>query len=91
MTTRAEIAQWLDELYSPGSGPYTDSDKTYSHMIVACDTFDYEDYPVYVEAGKLQERLDEIGKDSFGKVIEVYSANYDRDAQLGERRAFHYD
>ena len=38
MTTKHEIAQWFDRGVSEGA----------THMIVVCDTFDHEDYPVYV-------------------------------------------
>lgn len=41
MTTREDIERWLN-----------DAPKGATHMIVVCDTFDYEDYPVYVMPGE---------------------------------------
>jgi len=37
-TTKEDIQRWLD--YGKESGA--------THVIVVCDTFDWEDYPVYV-------------------------------------------
>jgi hypothetical protein len=81
-----EITRWVDELFNPGSGPWTDADKEYSHLVVRVDWFDYEDYPIFIEKGKLQE---ELAKDTKDRIMEVYSVNHDRDAQLRERRAYY--
>lgn len=91
-TSRDDIARWLKELYEPGSGPYSDKGKTYTHMIVACDTFDYEDYPVFIaEDEDVRERAAEINKQDFGRVMEVYSRNHTAEEQLAEHRVFRYD
>lgn len=37
-TTKADIAQWMEEGKTKGA----------THLIVVCDTFDWEDYPVFV-------------------------------------------
>lgn len=63
-------------------------------MIVVCDSFDYEDYPVYVKKGedvraKHKEYID--GKHSMQRVMEVYSLNQDKEKQLNEHRAFNFD
>lgn len=82
MTTKNTIREWLTR----------DTVKKCTHMLVVCDTFSYEDYPVYVSKG---ESVKEIyakfnGKD-MQRVEEVYSFNHDIEKQLGEKRAFHYD
>ena len=41
-TTRNEIRGWLKRGQRQKA----------THVIVVCDTFDHEDYPVYIEAGK---------------------------------------
>jgi len=60
-------------------------------MIVVCDTFDYEDYPVFV--GK-DEDVRAVEKEYDGinmqKVMEVYNLKINIDAQLNEKRAFNY-
>ncbi len=40
--SRADIKRWFRNGKKNGA----------THMIVVCDTFDYEDYPVYVEKGE---------------------------------------
>ncbi|MBI1957129.1 MAG: hypothetical protein HYS44_01585 [Candidatus Niyogibacteria bacterium] len=76
-TTKEDIAGWFREGQQQGA----------THMIVACDTFDWEDYPVFVMPGEdVREKAAE-----HEKVMEVYSLSQDMDAQLNEYRAFHYD
>ena len=82
-TTRQEIKRWLEEGKSMGA----------THMIVACDTYDWSDYPVFVMPGEdVRKKAEEYenGK-NMRKLMEVYSFNYDIDKQLREDRAFHYD
>ena len=63
----------------------------YSHVIIVCDTFDYEDYPVYVENGEdinqLVEKYNDYNKMS--KIMEIYNYNLDLENQLNEDRAYH--
>lgn len=63
-----------------------------THMIVVCDSFDHDDYPVYVEHGQdpWAKANEYAGKDE-QRVMEVYALHLDMDAQLAETRAFHYD
>ena len=64
-------------------------DEKQTHMIVVCDCYDYEDYPVYV--GK-DEDVREIEKYYNGKelqaIMEVYNLRMDLDSQMEEYRAF---
>lgn len=82
MTTGAEINGWLDRLYS---------DDNLTHMIVVCDTYDYEDYPVYVS--KVENVRDKRNSynGNMQRVMEVYSKNHDRQEQLRAMRTFNYD
>ncbi len=60
-------------------------------MIIVCDTFDYEDYPVYVtseqDVRKVKEGFD--GK-NMQKVMEVYKLSMDIEEQLAQTRSFNY-
>lgn len=76
-TTIDEIRAWLEDGKTRGA----------THMIVATDTFDWSDYPVYVAAGE-DVRKKVAGEE---KVMEVYSFALDLEEQLRERRAFHPD
>lgn len=53
-----------------------------THMIVVCDTFDYEDFPVYVAPDQnVQEILRRRG-DNMERVMEVYNLAMDKETQL---------
>ena len=65
-----------------------------THMIVVCDTFKYEDFPVYVLRGAhvhelVKQHSEPIAK--MLKVMEVYSYGRDLEEQLREHRAYHLD
>jgi len=79
--TRDEIAAWFDRGVALGA----------THMIVVCDTFSYEDYPVFVKPEEdVRARETEFAEQSMQKIMEVYDLKRDRDAQLAEHRAFNY-
>lgn len=81
-TTRVEIARWFQEGVEQGA----------THMIIVCDTYDWEDFPVYVDPMEdVREKYAEHDGKNMEKVMEVYSLFQDMDAQLSERRAFHFD
>lgn len=80
-TTRDDIRGWLQR----------GKDKGASHVLVVCDTFDWSDYPVFVMPGEdARKRADENNGPNMTKLMEVYKLDMDWDAQIGERRAFHY-
>lgn len=92
MTAVGTISGWFDEGVVKGA----------THMIVVCDTFDWSDYPVYVMPGEdARTKSFQYGSDdgsglprderNMQKVMEVYSLALPKDAQLLERRAFHYE
>jgi hypothetical protein len=59
-------------------------------MVVVCDTFDHEDYPVYAkdETECRKQLADHHGK-NMQRVMEVYDLRLDKSAQIGERGAWH--
>ncbi len=81
MTTRAEIEEWL-----------TRGKEGNTHMVVVCDTFSWEDYPVFVTKGEdVHEVVAKYDGKNMQKVMEVYSYNHDIEAQLNQNRAFNFD
>lgn len=83
-TTQAEIREWLERAKKNGA----------THVIVVCDTYDHEDYPVEVKPGEdVKHRTAEYSGPNMQRVMEVYSltGKHDVEAQLAEHRAFHYD
>jgi len=82
MTTPKELSDWFDY----GVAEHA------THMIIVCDTFDNEDYPVYVKPNEdVRERLKDYDNTNMQRVMEVYSLSRDKSAQLKEERAYHLD
>lgn len=80
--TRADIQRWID------------ARKDATHMIVVCDTYDYDDFPVYVEKDQdVYEHYQNMHGKNMQKVMEVYSftGQHTIEDQMAERRAFNYD
>ena len=68
--TRQEISDWFD---------YGKRDDA-RYMIVACDTFDHNDYPVYADNDdEVVKRFIEIKKAEHHRVMEVYDLQMDRE------------
>lgn len=80
--SKSEIAHWFDTGKKDGA----------THMIVVCDTYDWEDFPVYVYQG---ENVRDIVNNHTGvnmqKVMEVYSLKKDKNVQLSSYRVFYLD
>ena len=79
--SRKDIREWFD--YGIKSGA--------THLIVVCDTFDYEDYPVWVKPEEdVHEKAAEFTYENMQRIMEVYDLRLDKDKQLNEERSFHY-
>ena len=77
MTTRNDIRAWLARRVPE-----------HTHMLVATDTFDYSDYPVFCK-GNVQEKIKEYQNlGEMSKVMEVYNLSIDLEEQLNEFRAW---
>ena len=76
-TSIDDIRRWLEE-----------APKGSTHMLVVCDTFDYEDYPVYVKpAENVYTVAQEHNGPNMTKLMEVYSFSpkYTIEGQLGNK------
>jgi len=63
-----------------------------THIIVACDSFNYNNYPVFVtEDEDVYEKAEEIFGNDLQFIDEVYDLSMDLDEQLSEKRAWHPD
>ncbi len=70
---------------------YRGDNGEYSHLLIVCDTFDFEDYPVYIKKEEdIHEKIKEYSK-NMQKIMEVYNYAIDLEYQLSERRAYHID
>lgn len=78
-TTREDIERWF-------INPYKD---TPTHMLVVCDTFDWEDYPVYVTNDQNVSEVIASHSRDMQRVMEVYNYSIDLNTQLNEHRSYH--
>lgn len=60
-------------------------------MIIACDTFNYEDYPVFIETAEeyIEKYKHYSNSNNMQRIMEVYDLAMDMESQLNENRAFH--
>jgi len=80
-TQKDDIRRWLER----------GKEEKATHLIVVCDTWDHEDYPVFVSP---EENVYEVvngynGKD-MQRVMEVYNLSMDWDEQLNQFRSKNY-
>lgn len=80
-TEKNDIQEWLERGKKKGA----------THLIVVCDRFDHEDYPVFVSPQEnVHEKESEYDRKSMQKVMEVYNLSMDWDTQLNQFRSFNY-
>lgn len=78
--TKQDILEWLRRGKESGA----------THVIVVCDTWDYEDYPVYINPGEsVSEKLSYYQHADMQRVMEVYNLSMDIESQLAEGCAWH--
>lgn len=76
--TQQDIDSWFDRGVSENA----------THMIIVCDTFSWDDYPVYIYAGEdFYSQYDRFtnGK-NMQKVMEVYDLSMSKESQSGWQR-----
>lgn len=81
---RSDIKRWLESAKNQGA----------THLIVACDTWDLENYPVYVTPGQsVGSTYVGIMASSMQTVDEVYSlvSETPLENQLKEIRSWHFE
>lgn len=80
-TTVDDIRRWLQRGKDEGA----------THVIVMCDTFDYDDYPVNVMPNQdAREIVNERDGKNMAKLVEVYNLSMDWEEQIAEFRARNY-
>ncbi len=80
-TTKEDIKEWIKTGQQRGA----------SHMIVVCDTFDWEDYPVYVMPNEnVHDRYEHFNGPNMQKVMEVYNLQKDIEIQINKHRVFEF-
>jgi len=80
-TSKEDIKEWIK----------CGQDKKATHLIIVCDTFDWEDYPVYVMSGEdARTKYNHYHGPNMQKVMEVYNLQKDIDKQLGQYRSLEF-
>jgi hypothetical protein len=78
VTTKPEIRAWLRRAKLEGA----------THLLVVCDTFDWDDYPVPVMPGQdVRDVAKQYDRNNMQKIMECYDLSKDIEAQLAEPRA----
>ena len=66
-------------------------EENYDFMIVVCDGYSYEDYPVYATSENFREKYYSHNGVNMQRVIEVYDLHYpSMEEQLSEYRALYF-
>lgn len=78
---RDDIQRWIDKGIADGA----------KWMIVVCDSFDYDDYPVYADSvEEFDEKYDHFNGKNMQRIMEVYDLEMDIPSQMNLRRAWSY-
>lgn len=79
MASISKISEWFDRGVAQGA----------TYMIVACDTFDYEDYPVFCKHdNETLDKYQELSGKNMQKVMEVYDLLANKKEQMNTPRVF---
>lgn len=76
--SKNDIREWLSRVKP-----------TDTHMLVVCDRWDYEDFPVFVKAEDDIDAMISKYSTNICRVMEVYNLKMDVESQLDEFRAWH--
>ena len=80
-TTKNDIQIWLEEGKERGA----------THVVIVCDTFDYEDYPICVlPEQSVQDVVKQHDGTGMQKVMGVYNLDKDLKEQLNKSRNFEF-
>ena len=78
--SQKRIREWLERF----------DKKQFSHMIVVCDTWDHDDYPVGVKKTEdITQKVKYYGT-NMQRVMEVYDLSMDIEKQLLQTRAWNF-
>jgi len=78
--TKNDLRDWLKIGFAKGA----------RYMLVVCDTYDFENYPVYVTRDQsITEMVKPYNGVNMQKIMECYDLTMDWDTQLNETRSWH--
>lgn len=77
-TKKQDIKNWIQKGMEQHS----------THVVIAVDTWDYEDYPIYISVEENVHDTINSYKDKQDRIMEVYNLSIDIDSQLNEYRTW---
>lgn len=78
-TTKEDIREWIRR----------GKEQKATHLIVVCDTFDYNDYPVFVQKNEdVKIIVEEYSGRNMQTIMEVYNLNKNIEDQLNSDRCY---
>ena len=77
MITKDDIKRWFEHGLEYG----------HDFMIIVCDTFDYEDYPVYASKDTFHDKYREYDGVNMQRIMEVYDLRRDVESQVSIKRS----
>ncbi len=78
--TSYDISRWFDQGVKQGA----------THLIVVCDTYDHDDYPVFVTQEQNVKKIEKEHNKNMQQVMEVYKLSDNKEEQMQEHRCFRY-
>lgn len=78
--TREDIRGWIERGQKQGA----------THLIVVCDTWDWDDFPVFVQPSQNVREVEKGHMGNMERVMEVYNLSKDIEEQLNQDRSFNY-
>ena len=82
MASRKTISEWFKEGVSRSESP--------RYMLVVCDTFSFENYPVYCRKDLIKDALKRYSQD-MQKIMEVYDLKKSLDEQISQDRVWNVE
>lgn len=78
--SRYDLSSWFNRGLRNGN----------KYMMVYCDTFDYDDYPVFFDhANDLHTYMDNARHAEMTRLMGVYDLSMDKESQIQEGRCMH--
>lgn len=75
--TRDDLSSWFDR----------GKESNHRYMVIVCDTYDWDDYPVFCnDKEEAENRVKNPGE--MQKIMEVYDLNADKEVQMNMHRAY---
>ena len=80
IANRAQITKWFEQAKQAKA----------EFLIIVCDTFDYEDYPIFTNTGNFDENFERHNGKNMQKIMEIYNLSLPLGSQLKQHRVSYF-